>query len=244
MTKYLIIFFYILNLICYAQDSTNITFLNKNFEHFTVAGSKTVFPNENQAQKYDTSFNIIPKELNYVQEYLDSFIYARHCYKFIFNDDSTKIIALFVAPFSDFDHTTFLKYNGFARNTYFPEGDSFCSYVLWGMSYNGNWFYCRDNVNTFNAKSIYDAKRIANTLLLCREMHFFKFFGTKKEDQFWIKGSDDNSKTYANGPFDLITEENSTRSEYEQEHIGEPSIVASNTYLFRRIEKKRKENNQ
>ncbi|MEN9398980.1 MAG: hypothetical protein RL632_81 [Bacteroidota bacterium] len=243
MTKLISILF-LIHFATFAQEGSKFSAIEQNFENIIIKGAEFILPKEEQAKKFDTLFNAIPNDLIQVQVYLDSFIYYRHCYKFIYNSDSTKFIALFVAPFSDFDYSTFLKYNGMTRNTYFPEGENYCSYVLWGMSYNGNWYYWRDYVNTFKSKSYDGAKKRANTLLLCREIHFFKFFGTKKEDQFWTAGSSNNSKTNSNGPFDLITEENSSGDKNQQEHIGDPSIVVLNTYLFRRIELKKKERSQ
>jgi hypothetical protein len=154
-------------------------------------------------------YNTIPDSLLLqAEKELEYTIAPKDCYKFIHNADSTKFIALFVNRADGPGYKKLTRFGGAFQTEMGGKGNYYYGYVLWGMRYEGKWYFDKDDEHKFYSENTKSAK---NDLLIER-LTYHKFF--PKGKSFW-KGSGGNM-------FGMMEK----RNPYAKEYPGVPELVA------------------
>ncbi len=193
---------------------------DKNYEW--VSSKQKYYPNAEQRQYTENHFNHIPDSLEFLTSWLDSSIVAERCFKFIHSPDSTKFIAFFLVSEKDSLYRRVRKY-GVTHYREDPVNDQleFCGFMVWGMKYEGKWYYTREENVIFYDTDEDKAKFNFLYSQLAEELYFKKFEPPFKD--FWDHGG-------RGVEFLPIRVENYLRiySEFE----GKPVIVAQGFHPY------------
>src|SRR5688572_21583860 len=175
-------------------------------QDFLLRADKTL-PADQQWTELQRQFNAVPtKRLKLIEKELDSTISATDCYKFMHNADTTKFLAFFMMRKNDpkFDRLT--RFGRSVHKHYRPsESNSVesLSYILWGMKYEGSWYYHKDYEDEFWDKTDKSAKDDFLYYVLER----VGFIKEKNSQAFWKNGGETNI-------FKILPENNSYLDEY------------------------------
>jgi hypothetical protein len=187
---------------------------------------KKVFPSDQKWADLQSQYNSIPTDkLRVVEKDLDSTISTSDCYKFLHNADSTKFIAFFIMRKANPKFDRLVHFGRTVQEYYRPsEKDSveYLSYTLWGMKYNGNWFYDKENESEFWDNTDKNAK-IDYLFSILNDIGFLKI---KKPESFWKDGGETNL-------YRILPQRNSYLSEY----AGQPEIVGFHKVFHLRRQK-------
>jgi len=109
-----------------------------------------------------------------------------HCYKFIYNKDSTKFVALYVVNQNDSSYKTSIEKRDFwtiYTDSHKKENDNlYYGYWVWGMKQNNIWYYSRDY---WKEKDFYcESDAVAKKEFLYYTLSKYDYFKRK----FWLKG--------------------------------------------------------
>ncbi len=150
---------------------------------------KDIKPTDEQWDSMKTIYNNIPQSLLAVESWLDTTIMQSHCYKFLYSADSTRFVAFFIVPILSPDFEIITS-KGRAVQVQWdmddPKEKVYCGYTLWGMQYEGKWYYDKDDEIEFYDPDIHVAKDDYLYYILSKEL-FFKNWGNSGHE-FWVKG--------------------------------------------------------
>jgi hypothetical protein len=104
-----------------------------------------ILPTTKQWTELQSKFNAIPTDrLKLVEKELDSIISAIDCYKFIYNADTTKFLAIFVQRKDDPSYPRLTHFGQVVHRHYQPSDSNsinFYAYIFWGMKFENQWYY-------------------------------------------------------------------------------------------------------
>jgi hypothetical protein len=170
-----------------------------------------ILPTTKQWEELQFYYNFLPtKRLEVMEKELNSTISTTDCYKFIHNPDTTKFIAFFIMRKENPKFERLGHFGRVVHKHYQPSDNdsiSYLSYILWGMKYDGNWYYHKDREDEFWDKSDKSAKNDFLFYVLDDIAYF-------KKKNFWETGG-------ATNQFTILSKNNS----YLKEYAGLPEIV-------------------
>lgn len=125
-------------------------------------------------------YNIIDDSLlSHAERTLEYTIAPKDCYKFIPNEDATKFIAFFVNSADDAGYERLTRFGGTFQTETGGNGNYYYGYVLWGMQYEGKWYFDKDDEHKFYSENTKSAKKN----FLINRLTYHKFF--PKGQGFW-----------------------------------------------------------
>ncbi|KOS05060.1 hypothetical protein AM493_02685 [Flavobacterium akiainvivens] len=175
-------------------------------------------PTEKQWKEVQNSYNNTIPVLEYAQQDLEHTVVAKQAFKCIHNADTTRFIAFFVDRV-DSEHYKFMdRFSGGSRMEYERRKTDtihYYGYMLWGMKYEGKWYFDKDKSVTLHAANLSEAQDIYLFDALVN-IEYFKYI-----KDFW-EGKKDN-------PLAIATDKNTHRAKYRIPYLGKPLIIENYT---------------
>lgn len=183
-------------------DLSKLTNKNRTNDRFYENRSKfEVTPGMlNAMEKYDEKTTLLP----IMESSVKQTIMSEHCYKFVFNSDSSKFISFFLVRTDDSSYRIVSRINGahLINSTNQESYPEYFAYVAIGLLHNETWYFSRHRESKFYEPNDSTAKK----KYLFNSLNYYHFFGENDSMNldFWnttIFGIDSSTSHYYSNPF-------------------------------------------